>query len=131
MNTNQFWNPAEPKHYWNAINLTKSISKTPSFESLSDEEKIQRRLDRMENTVNECNNVINTHNNNVQKYYNRINEIIDKSDEYMKDFYEESSNFATNNVIDSLIWLTYSDEEKKKILDEEIESYNVRLVINN
>ena len=70
MNTNQFWNP---------ITLASTINKTPSFESLSDEEKIQRRLDRMENTVNECNNVINTHNNNVQKYYNRISEIINKT----------------------------------------------------
>ena len=123
MNTNQFWNPTEPKHYWDAIDLTKSISRTPSFESLSDEEKLQRRLDRMENAVNQCNNVVNSYNKNVKKYHNRICEIIDKSDEYMKDFYEESPNFSTNNVIDSLIWLSYSDKEKKSILDEEIESY--------
>ena len=114
MNTNQFWNP---------ITLASTINKTPSFESLSDEEKIQRRLDRMENTLNECNNVINTHNNNVQKYYNRISEIINKSNNYMKEFYGESPNFNTNNFIDSLIWLSYSNNEKKEILDEELDNY--------
>ena len=35
----------------------------------------------------------------------------------MKDFYEESPNFNTNNFIDSLIWLSYSDNEKKSMYD--------------
>ena len=130
MNTNQFLNPSEPKHYWNAIDLTKSISRTPSFESLSKEEQIQKRLDRMETVVKECNNIVNIHNSNIDKFKKRINEIINNSPDYMKKFYEESPYFTTGNMFDVLIWLSHSDKEKKDILDDELESYSVRLVIN-
>ena len=123
MNTNQYWNPAEPKQYWDAIDLTKSISRTPSFESLTKEEQIQKRLDRMENAVKECNNIVDIHNNNVNKFNKRINEIINKSDNYMKEFYEESPNYSIDNMIDTLIWLSYSDNEKKEMLNEELDNY--------
>ena len=123
MNTNQFWNPTESKQYWDAIDLTKSISRTPSFESLTKEEQIQKRLDRMENAVKECNNIVDIHNNNVNKFNNRINEIINKSDNYMKEFYEESPNYLPDNMINTLIWLSYSDNEKKEMLNEELDNY--------
>ena len=123
MNTNQYWNPVEPEHYWDAIDLTKSISKTPSFESLTHEEQIQKRLDRMETAVKECNNIVDIHNNNVNNFNKRINEIINKSNNYMKEFYEESPNYSTDNMIDTLIWLYYLDNEKKKMLDEELDNY--------
>ena len=123
MNTNQFWNPSEPKNYWNAIDLTKSISRTPSFESLSKEEQIQKRLDRMETAVKECNNIVNIHNSNVDKFNKRINEIINNSSHYMKEFYEESPDFTTDNMFDALIWLSHSDKEKKEVLDNELDEY--------
>ena len=123
MNTNQFWNPSEPKNYWNAIDLTKSISRTPSFESLSKEEQIQKRLDRMETAVKECNNIVNIHNNNVDKFNKRINEIINNSSHYMKEFYEESPDYQPDYMFDTLIWLSHSDKEKKDILDKELEEY--------
>lgn len=123
MNTNQYWNPVEPEHYWDAIDLTKSISKTPSFESLTHEEQIQKRLDRMETAVKECNNIVDIHNNNVNNFNKRINEIINKSNNYMKEFYEESPNYSPDNMIDTLIWLSYLDNEKKKMLDEELDNY--------
>lgn len=123
MNTNQFWNPAEPKYYWNAIDLTKSISRTPSFESLTHEEQIQKRLDRMETVVKDCNNIVDIHNNNINKFNKRINEIINKSDNYMKEFYEESPDYQPDNMFDTLIWLSHSEEEKKDILDKELEEY--------
>ena len=123
MNTNQFWNPSEPKNYWNAIDLTKSISRTPSFESLTKEEQIQKRLDRMETAVKECNNIVNIHNNNVDKFNKRINEIISNSSYYMKEFYEESPDFTTDNMFDALIWLSHSDKEKKEVLDNELDEY--------
>ena len=47
---------------------------------------------------------------------------IDK-EEYMKDFYDESPDYHTNNMVNALIWLSYSDLEKKKILDDELEDY--------
>jgi len=123
MNTNQFWNPTEPKHYWDAIDLTKSISRTPSFESLSKEEQIQKRLDRMETAVKECNNIVNIHNNNVYKFNKRINEIIINSSHHMEEFYDESPDFTTDNMFDLLIWLSHSDKEKKEKLDNELDEY--------
>jgi hypothetical protein len=123
MNTNQYWNPVEPEHYWDAIDLTKSISKTPSFESLTHEEQIQKRLDRMETAVKECNNIVDIHNNNVNNFNKRINEIINKSNNYMKEFYEESPNYSPDNMINTLIWLSYLDNEKKEMLDEELDNY--------
>jgi len=50
MNTNQFWNP---------ITLASNIKKTPSYESLSTEDKLKRRLDRIETAVEDCNFIIN------------------------------------------------------------------------
>ena len=32
----------------------------------------------------------------------------------MKDFYNESPDYHTNNMVDALIWLSYSDTEKRK-----------------
>lgn len=44
-----------------------------------------------------------------------------------REFYSESSNWYTNtyfkNVIDTLVWLSYSDNEKKEILDNELDEY--------
>lgn len=123
MNTNQFMMNSTTAPYWNPILLASNIKKTPSYESLSEEEKILRRLDKMENAVKECNNIINIHNNNMDKINKRINEIINNSSDYMKEFYDESPDFTTDNMIDTLIWLSYSDQEKKDILDKELEEY--------
>ena len=44
-----------------------------------------------------------------------------------REFYSESSNWYMNtdfkNVIDTLVWLSYSDDEKKEILDNELDEY--------
>ena len=44
-----------------------------------------------------------------------------------REFYSESSNWYTNtdfkNVIDTLVWLSYSDDEKKETLDNELDDY--------
>lgn len=126
MTTNLFMMNSNTAPYWNPVILASNISRTPSFDSLPKEEQLKRRLDRMETAVNDCNNIINMHNKNVDKFNKRINEIINNSDEIMKDFYEESPNFQPNNIIDSLIWLSYSDKEKKDILDKELEEYLIR-----
>ena len=41
----------------------------------------------------------------------------------MKDFYEESPDYQPDNMFDTLIWLSHSDEEKNDILDKELEEY--------
>ena len=54
----------------------------------------------------------------------RINELVYKSDDYLGDFYNESPNFLCDKeFVLKLIWLTYSDKEKKNILDNELELY--------
>ena len=123
MNTNQFMLNPTVAPYWNPITLASNIKKTPSYESLSEEEKIQRRLDRMETAVEDCNYIINNYNENIKKFMNRIKTISDKSSQYMKEFYEESPDYQPDNMFDTLIWLSHSNEEKKDILDKELEEY--------
>ena len=61
---------------------------------------------------------------NLNSYHTRIIEMIEKSDDYLKDFYEESPNYTYNKeFVNKLIWLTYSDKEKKHMLDKELEEY--------
>jgi len=44
-----------------------------------------------------------------------------------REFYAESPNWYTNqdmkSMIDTLVWLKYTDEEKKEILDNDIDEY--------
>ena len=44
---------------------------------------------------------------------------------FLKEHYSESpdwkNNNDINNMINTLIWMTYSNEEKKNLLDEELE----------
>ena len=61
---------------------------------------------------------------NMNTYNTRIIEIIENSDEYLSDFYNESPNYTFNKeYVNKLIWLTYSDKEKKHMLDKELEEY--------
>ena len=51
-------------------------------------------------------------------------EIIENSDDYLSDFYEESPNYTFNkDFVRKLVWLTYSDKEKKNKLDKDLEEY--------
>ena len=60
----------------------------------------------------------------MYRYNTRILEIINNSEEYLKDFYDESPNFTfSKDYINKLIWLTYPDKDKKQILDRELEEY--------
>ena len=123
MNTNQFMMNPTVAPYWNPITLASNITKTPSYESLSTEDKLKRRLDRIETAVGDCNYIINNHNENIEKFMNRIKTISDNSPQYMKEFYEESPDYQPDNMFNTLIWLSHSNEEKKDILDKELEEY--------
>ena len=111
---NQFWNP---------IALSTVIQKTPSYESLSDEDKLQRRVKKIEGIVEQCNNIQNIMINNEQKFNNRMKELSDNSPNFMKEFYEESPHYHVENMFDSLIWLSHSEKEKKNIMDNELYDY--------
>ena len=61
---------------------------------------------------------------NMNSYNTRIIEIIENSEEYLGDFYNESPNYTFNKeYVKKLIWLTYSDKEKKDRLDDELDEY--------
>lgn len=127
MNTNQMMGYLNSSNtstsYWDPISLASTVSRTPSFESLSTEDKLTRRLEAMENAVEECKNIVEIHNKNIHYFNKRIDKLCENKQEYMKDFYNESPDYHTNNMVNSLIWLSYSDSEKKKILDDELDDY--------
>ena len=62
-------------------------------------------------------------------YNKRIMEILNNQDIPIleREFYSESGNWFQNNnfkdMIHTLVWLTRTNEEKKEILDKELEEY--------
>jgi len=61
---------------------------------------------------------------NMNIFNSRMIEIIENSEEYLRDFYDESPNYTFNkDFVSKIVWLTYSDKEKKDILDEELDEY--------
>ena len=62
-------------------------------------------------------------------YRGRIMEILDNLDIPIleREFYSESGNWFQNNdfenMIHTLVWLTRTNEEKKEILDEDLNDY--------
>ena len=63
------------------------------------------------------------------QFYLRMSKLINDNNisSFMKDHYSESPDWKTNNnhnnMINTLIWMTYSENEKKNILDDELEEY--------
>ena len=64
-----------------------------------------------------------------KNYKNKMLEILNNEDLSIieREFYAESSNLYTNqdpkSIIDTLLWLSNSNEKKKEILDEELNEY--------
>ena len=64
----------------------------------------------------------------VDEYSKRIFKIMDNAEcpLYLREHYAESpswyTNHSVNGIVDTLIWMSYSDNEKLKILDDELES---------
>lgn len=62
-------------------------------------------------------------------YRERIMEILNNQDIPIleREFYSESGNWYQNNdfqdMIDTLVWLSRNKEEKKEILDEDLDDY--------
>ena len=65
----------------------------------------------------------------ITKYEEKIMALLDNQDTdiYLREHYAESPNYYGNqdeeNMIETLIWLSHSDEDKKDILDKELEEY--------
>ena len=60
-------------------------------------------------------------------FNNRIMKLLDDQETpvFIREFYSESPNYYINtdteSMVDTLIWLSYSDKEKKDLLDKELE----------
>ena len=65
----------------------------------------------------------------ITKYEGKIMGLLDnqETDIYLREHYAESPNYYGNQdeetMIETLIWLSHSDEDKKNILDKELEEY--------
>ena len=66
----------------------------------------------------------------ITKYEEKIMGLLDnqETDIYLREHYAESPNYYGNqdeeNMIETLIWLSHSDKDKKDILDKELDEYN-------
>ena len=64
-----------------------------------------------------------------EQYQQKIMSILSNQDIPFvnREFYSESPNWYTNEdmktMIDTLIWLTYTEQEKKEFLNKDIEKY--------
>ena len=65
----------------------------------------------------------------ITKYEEKIMSLLDhqETDLYLREHYAESPNYYGNQeeeaMIETLIWLSHSDAEKKDILDWDLEQY--------
>ena len=65
----------------------------------------------------------------IQSYKEKIESVLSDQDKplFLREFYAESPNWYTNqniyHLIDTLIWLTYTEQEKENKLNDEIEEY--------
>ena len=129
MNTSQnFFSKRHVEKYWNPIDLaTSQINTTEPYENLSLEDKVSRLENHIEdfkhhyNELNQCKDIFFTR---MFKFFKDLEE--DKYT-YLREFYEESPNYDENtNIIsmfNTLAWLSYSDNKKKYILDDDLNDY--------
>ena len=122
MNNQTFF--TNPTHFWSPIdlaNMTK-LNKTPSYEKLSLEEKVQK----LENNLIEIQNNLPNSENCKSVFLNAIQKHVN-NDESKYDFFNESPDYNENNSIikmmETLAWLSYTDKIKKDLLDKELEEY--------
>ena len=126
MNTNTFLFNKETNSYWNPLKLASSprLNKTPSYEELPIEDKVVR----LENSFINLQNSLPNTDECKKVFFECIDYYVkNNSTEDNVDFYNESPYFYENNklhdMMKTLAWLTYTDEMKTKILDEELDNY--------
>ena len=109
--------------YWNPLELVSTINKSESYENLSLEDKVNR-LEKKMKDFQSLSDYINFSKN---VYISRINNLIlNTKVNNLRELYEESPNYYTDNItimFNNLIWLSYSDDEKKVYLNQELEEY--------
>ncbi len=115
--------PYTPGNFMNPLSLASNINKTPSYENLTLEEKVNRLEKGLENIQNSLPSV----NNCKDVFFQTIMDQMNNSEEFMKEFYEESPDYYQNDSIlsmmETLSWLSKKDNIKKDILDADIENY--------
>lgn len=128
MNNIFFPNENSVSSFWNPLQLvTSTISRTPSYENLTLEEKVKSLekniLNFKENypDVNKCKEIF------VERILHLINQNDSENNTFLREFYEESPDYMENdnllNMFKTLNWLSYSDNYKKNLLDRELDNY--------
>ena len=131
MDTSQnFFSKRNVEKYWNPIQLATSQINTESYENLSLEDKIKRLENHMEdfkhhyNELDQCKDIF------FKRMFNILQDLESDKYTYLREFYEESPNYDENtNIIsmfNTLAWLSYSDNIKKNILDDDLNDYFLR-----
>ena len=115
--------PYNPGQYLNPVQLASKIYKTSSYENITLEEKVKRLEKGLEKLQKNMPNVDNC----KEVFFQTIMNLMNNSELHLKDFYEESPDYFTNesilSMMQTLSWLSYPDNIKKEILDKDIENY--------
>ena len=115
--------PYTPGKFMNPIDLASNINKTSSYENLSLEEKVNRLEKGLENIQNSFSSVKDC----KDVFFQTIMDLMNNSEDFMKEFYEESPDYYQNesilSMMETLSWLSKKDNIKKEILDADIENY--------
>ena len=110
--------------FWNPLDLAISpINKTISYEKLTLEEKVQK----MENNLIDIQNNLSSDSENCKTLFKNAIQLHINNDENKYDYFDESPDYNENDSIlkmmKTLAWLSYSDEIKKELLDNELKEY--------
>ena len=112
-----------PGKFMNPLELASNINKTSSYENLTLEEKVKR----LENGIINIQNSLPSVDNCKDVFFQTIMDLMNNSEEFMKEFYEESPDYYQNesilSMMETLSWLAKKDNVKKEILDADIENY--------
>ena len=132
MNTNQFWNPHLHNQRFNYSNMndwknwfptiTSNIKKTQSTERLNENEILRKKVEKLENYLEDIQTSFKNVEDNIKNiYFKRMYDL------EQNDFYSESPDWKENNniinMVETLSWMSYNNQQKKELLDNDIDNF--------
>lgn len=132
MNTNQFWNPHLQNQRFNYSNMndwknwfptiTSNIKKTQSTEKLNEIEFLHKKVEKLENYLEDIQTSFKNVEDNIKNiYFKRMYDL------EQNEFYSESPDWKENNniinMVETLAWMSYNNQQKKELLDNDIDNF--------
>lgn len=132
MNTNQFWNPHIQNQRLSYSNMndwknwfptiTSNIKKTQSTERLNENEFLHKKIEKLENYLEDIQTSFKNVEDSIKNiYFKRMYDL------EQNDFYSESPDWKENNniinMVDTLAWMSYNNQQKKELLDNDIDEF--------